>query len=76
MNRRELLRIGAAGQLLMNGEIEVLPLEDETAYEAANPVSDAETVEIDETLMEARRGRWSDCVYHAWRRALLSNGRW
>lgn len=39
----------------MDGEIEVLPLEDETAYEAANPVSGAGTVEIDEKLMKARR---------------------
>ena len=37
--RRDLLRISVAGQLLLNGEIDaVLPLEDEAAYRAADPV--------------------------------------
>lgn len=49
------LRIGAAGQLVVAGKLKaVLPAEDTTAFEAANPV-DGESVEIDENAMQRRR---------------------
>jgi len=37
-HRRDLIEIGAAGRLLLTGEIEVLPLEDADAFAAARPV--------------------------------------
>lgn len=53
--RRDLLQIGAAGQLLLDGEIDaVLPLEDADAYAAANPVGDDGAVTLDQEKIEAR----------------------
>lgn len=54
--RRGLLQIGAAGRLLMEGDIEaVLPLEDADAYAAANPVKADGSVTLDEERIEARQ---------------------
>ena len=54
MYREDLLQIGAAGQLLLAGEIEnVLPLEDHEAWQAANPVKAGKVV-IDEAA-DSRR---------------------
>ena len=51
-----LLRIGAAGQLLVTGELaEILPVEDTAAYDAANPIGDDGTVTLDEEKIEARQ---------------------
>ena len=53
--RRDLLQIGAAGLLLLDGEIDaVLPLEDEAAYRAADPVDSNGVVTIDAEKNEAR----------------------
>lgn len=52
-HRRNLLRLGAAGKLALNGEIEVLPLEDAEAFAASNPVA-GETVIFDQLAIEAR----------------------
>jgi hypothetical protein len=47
-HRSDLLHLGAAGRLLLNGEIEgVLPLEDADAHAASNPVSDDGSVALD-----------------------------
>lgn len=53
--RIDLLRLGAAGRLLLAGEVEtVMPLEDAALHEAANPVGDESAVVIDAAAMEAR----------------------
>lgn len=51
-----LLRIGAAGQLLAAGELaEVLPAEDEIAYEQANPLTDDGELRFDGRANDARQ---------------------
>lgn len=51
----DLRRIGAAGQLLADGVLtEVLPADDADALEAADPVQDDGTVEIDQAAQERR----------------------
>jgi len=52
--RRDLLQVGAAGRLLMEGKVEVLPLDDADAYDAANPVKNGSVV-LDERRIEARQ---------------------
>lgn len=53
-SRRDALQIGAAGQLLLAGEIEeILPLEDAAAFKAVNPVG-MDGVNIDQQRNEAR----------------------
>jgi len=53
---RDLLHIGAAGRLNMDGKIEaVLPLEDADTYEAADPVAADGTVVLDPDKIEARQ---------------------
>lgn len=55
-HRRDILQVGAAGQLLLSGEIEaVLPLEDADAYDEANPVGDDDMVRFDQEKIEARQ---------------------
>lgn len=55
-HRRDILQVGAAGQLLLSGEIEVvLPLEDADAYAKADPVGDDGTVRFDQEKIEARQ---------------------
>ncbi len=54
--RRDLLRLGAAGQLVLSGELEgVLPLEDEKAHQAAKPIADNGGVSFDQEKIEARQ---------------------
>lgn len=54
-HRLELLRVGAAGRLLMAGELAaVLPIESETPFEGANPVSEDGTVTLDLKKNEQR----------------------
>lgn len=51
-----LLRIGAAGQLLAAGELaEVLPAEDEIAYEQADPLTDDGELRFDTPTNDARQ---------------------
>lgn len=47
MHEHDTLLIGAPGRLMMTGEIEVLPIEDQKLYEAANPVKNS-MVKFDE----------------------------
>lgn len=55
MNRHDLLEIGAAGQLYLQGKLgEVLPAEEASALEEANPVSDDGKVVFDEKRNVAR----------------------
>lgn len=55
MNRHDLLEIGAAGQLYLQGKLgEVLPAEEVSALEEANPVSDDGKVVFDEKRNVAR----------------------
>ena len=54
-HRSDLLHLGAAGRLLLSGEIEaVLPLENAAAHAASNPVSDDGSVALDQEKIEAR----------------------
>lgn len=54
--RRDVLQLGAAGRMVLSGELEgVLPLEDQQAHQAANPVAEDGTVTLDQKLIEARR---------------------
>lgn len=51
-----LVEMGAAGRLLVSGEIEeVLPMEDDDVLEAANPVTAEGQVQFDEKRVKARR---------------------
>lgn len=54
-HKHRLLEMGAAGRLLISGEIEdVLPLEDADALEKANPVTPSGVVKFDPKKLEAR----------------------
>ena len=54
--RERRLRIGAAGLLYMNGELErIMPLEDETAFAKANPVTSGGTVVFDDAANDSRQ---------------------
>jgi len=54
--RMDRLQIGAAGQLLLEGEInEILPVEDTQAYEDANPVMENGGVVLDRRKIKARQ---------------------
>lgn len=54
--RRDLLQLGAAGRLVLSAELAgVLPLEDEKAYRAANPLADDGTVTLDRQKIEERQ---------------------
>ncbi|QDT95639.1 hypothetical protein [Gimesia aquarii] len=54
-NRLDLLELGAAGQLVVNGELEtLLPAEDLEAMEAANPVRDDGKIVFDKEADERR----------------------
>ena len=51
-----MVEIGAAGRLLVRGEIEdVLPLEDEVPLDAANPVTSDGKVRFDAMKVQARQ---------------------
>ncbi len=53
--RQERLQIGAAGQLLMSGELkEVRPLDDFAAWQAADPLKPNGSVRLSNRLIEAR----------------------
>ncbi|MFH1920709.1 MAG: hypothetical protein ABIP48_12570 [Planctomycetota bacterium] len=55
-HRLDLLRVGAAGQLFMAGEIEaVVPVDDEELLARANPVAEDGTVKLDREVIEARQ---------------------
>lgn len=55
-HRREMLQIGAAGQLYLAGELDnLLPLEEPEGYAAANPVAAEGTVRFDAKAIEARQ---------------------
>ena len=48
--------MGAAGRLLISGEIEeVLPMEDDELLDAANPITSEGQVQFDEKKVQARR---------------------
>jgi len=54
--RRDLLQLGAAGRLVLSGDLEgVLPLEDEKVFDAANPVAEDGTVTFDQEKIAARQ---------------------
>ena len=54
-HRERLLEVGAAGRLLISGELEeVLPLEEDGAMEHANPITPNGTVRHEESKLEAR----------------------
>jgi hypothetical protein len=54
-HRRDLLEVGAAGRLLLAGEIkEVVPLEDPAAFSAANPLDATGRVSFDPEKFAAR----------------------
>lgn len=54
-HKRRVLEMGAAGRLLISGELEnVLPLEDADAFENANPISSDGAVKLDPDKIEAR----------------------
>ncbi len=54
-HRSDLLHLGAAGRLLLSGEIEaVLPLEDADTHSASNPVKEDGSVSLDHEKIEAR----------------------
>jgi hypothetical protein len=54
-HRVRLLELGAAGRLLIAGELEdVLPLDDETALDASRPVTPAGRVKLDKEKVRAR----------------------
>ena len=45
------LQIGAAGQLLMNGELaEIVPLDDDATHRAANPLRDGRVVQSEKAI--------------------------
>lgn len=52
--RREMFRIGAVGQLHMEGKLKALPADDEKAHAAAQPIGPDGQVKLDEKLIEAR----------------------
>lgn len=53
--RRDLLELGAAGRLVISGELEaVLPVEDAELLEAANPVKEDGKVRFDQEAIERR----------------------
>jgi hypothetical protein len=53
-HRRQMLEHGAAGQLAVAGEVEVLPLDDEAALARARPVGPDGKVRADPSAVEAR----------------------
>ncbi len=54
-HKHRLLEMGAAGRLLISGELEdVLPLEDAVALEKAKPISPSGGVKLDPVKLEAR----------------------
>ena len=54
-HKERLLEVGAAGRLLISGELEeVLPLEEDGAMEHANPITPNGTVRHEENKLEAR----------------------
>jgi hypothetical protein len=54
-HRLDLLRVGAAGQLVLAGELaNVLPVEDEVPFEAANPIGNDDTLTLDSQMNERR----------------------
>ena len=73
--RRDLLQIGAAGRLLMEGKIEaILPLEDVAAYKAANPVAKDGAVALDQNRIEARQDAQAKRLLGAGKIALIILG--
>ncbi|MFH1921234.1 MAG: hypothetical protein ABIP48_15310, partial [Planctomycetota bacterium] len=55
-HRLDLLRVGAAGQLFMAGELEeVVPVDDEGLLAQANPVAEDGKVNLDREVIEARQ---------------------
>ena len=54
-HKHRLLEMGAAGRLLITGELEdVLPLEDADALQMAKPITPSGTVKLDPVKIEAR----------------------
>ncbi|MFH1924332.1 MAG: hypothetical protein ABIP48_31155 [Planctomycetota bacterium] len=55
-HRLDLLRVGAAGQLFMAGELEeVVPVDDAELLDRANPVAEDGKVRLDREVIEARQ---------------------
>ena len=64
--RERQLRIGAAGLLYMNGELErIMPLEDEAAFAKANPVTSEGTVVFDDAANVEREGAIAKRIINA-----------
>src|SRR5262249_19773946 len=55
-HRRQLLDYGASGGLVVAGEIEVLPLDDENLLASAKPISPDGKVRVELATLEARHG--------------------
>jgi hypothetical protein len=73
-HRLDLLRIGAAGQLQMTGELqEVLPLDRASALERADPLV-GEGVELDSATIEARQDAQAKVLVKAGKFALVILG--
>jgi len=54
-HKHRLLEVGAAGRLLISGELEdVLPLEESETFEQANPISPSGGVKLDPVKIDAR----------------------
>lgn len=55
-HRNDLLHLGGAGRLILDGELDgALPLEDADAHAASNPVGDDGSVTLDQEKIEARQ---------------------
>lgn len=74
-HRSDLLHLGAAGQLLLNGEIEaVLPLEDADVHAASNPVNEDGSVTLDQEKIEAREDAQVRLLLDGWPVAVIILG--
>jgi hypothetical protein len=74
-HRVALLELGAAGRLLMSGELEeVLPLEDAEKLEQAKPVTPSGEVKVDPAKVEVRRDAQVQIALKHGQRALVILG--
>jgi hypothetical protein len=60
-HQEELLRLGAAGRLALDGQLCIMPAEDAVAYRAANPLKSG-SVEIDPAANEQRESAFCKTV--------------
>ncbi|MFH1266697.1 MAG: hypothetical protein ABIK89_13285 [Planctomycetota bacterium] len=74
-HRLDLLRVGAAGQLFMAGELEeVVPVDDEELLARAYPVTEDGKVNLDQEVIEARQDAQVRAMIEAGRFALVILG--